>query len=323
MGSSSIAAVVVTFNRKLLLKECLDALLKQTHPIDRIYLIDNASTDGTLDFLEGLGYLTHPLIEYIRLPSNTGGAGGFYEGLKHAHQASYDWIWVMDDDAEPMPNALEILLNSKSPEELKIFSGLCGIKIGLDGSPQYVHRGRFSSSIGAVPLTMQEAQSEQAISYASFVGLLINTKAIDLIGYPLPEFFIWFDDIEYCQRMQTFGPIFYNPASVILHKDNVPSQNGGQSQRVKYRKTGFSNQWKALCGFRNYIYVMRIHGGQTKWWCFNFLLKTIFKVVFFEEGGLYLVNYYIDYWMQGVGFRPFKTIGPSEWSGLNQLIVKK
>ena len=46
----SVAAVVVTFNRKELLCECLDALLAQTCPLSRILLVDNASTDGTADF---------------------------------------------------------------------------------------------------------------------------------------------------------------------------------------------------------------------------------------------------------------------------------
>ncbi len=47
----SVAAVVVTYNRKVLLKECLDALLAQTRPLDSIIVVDNASTDGTRVFL--------------------------------------------------------------------------------------------------------------------------------------------------------------------------------------------------------------------------------------------------------------------------------
>ena len=46
----TVAAVVVTFNRSRLLLECLQALLTQTRPIDRIILVDNASTDGTWIF---------------------------------------------------------------------------------------------------------------------------------------------------------------------------------------------------------------------------------------------------------------------------------
>src|ERR1035441_9411687 len=103
----SIAAVVVTYNRKALLGECLDALLKQTHPLDAIYVIDNASTDGTKEFLNERGYLRESKIRYVPLPDNTGGAGGFYEGLRHAFEAGFDWFWLMDDDVEPYLDGLE------------------------------------------------------------------------------------------------------------------------------------------------------------------------------------------------------------------------
>ncbi len=57
----TIAAVVVTYNRKELLIECLDALMNQTYPLDGIYIIDNASSDGTPELLLEKGYINKPL----------------------------------------------------------------------------------------------------------------------------------------------------------------------------------------------------------------------------------------------------------------------
>ena len=315
-----IAAVVVTFNRKALLMECMDALLNQTYPVDRIYLVDNASTDGTPDALADAGFIGHPKIEYVRLPDNTGGAGGFYEGMKLAHEGAFDWVWVMDDDAEPMPDALALLLSTKTPSSLDGCAALCGVKVGLDGVPQYVHRGRFESGVGPIPLTETEAMTEQTISYASFVGLLINSKAVDQIGYPLPEFFIWFDDVEYCQRLKLVGPIYYNPQSVILHKDNAqpPSKlKGGIWSYIRnYKKTPLSNQWKALCGFRNHTYVMRTHAACGWGWSVRYLAKNLVKLIVFEERGMFLTKFYINYWLQGVGLKAYATIKPAEWARL-------
>ena len=84
-----IAAVVVTYNRKELLKECLDALLRQTYSVDSIILIDNASNDGTPEFLKENGYLDNPKIDYVRLPENTGSAGGFYDGVKRGYKKGF------------------------------------------------------------------------------------------------------------------------------------------------------------------------------------------------------------------------------------------
>ena len=107
----SVTAVVVTFNRKEFLSECLDGLLRQTHPVGHIVIIDNASTDGTAEFLSTAGYLKLDKIEYIRLATNTGGAGGFHEGVKRAYEYGAEWIWMMDDDVEPVPNALQTMLS--------------------------------------------------------------------------------------------------------------------------------------------------------------------------------------------------------------------
>src|SRR4028119_143552 len=96
--AETVAAVVVTYNRKQLLLECIDALLSQTRSLDKIILIDNACTDGTPEILREKGYLDNAYIDYMRLPENIGGAGGFHEGIKRGYEVGYDWLWLMDDD---------------------------------------------------------------------------------------------------------------------------------------------------------------------------------------------------------------------------------
>src|SRR5262245_34479345 len=97
--SDRICAVVVTFNRKPLLAKCLLSLERQSRRPDAILVVDNRSTDGTAAMLaEQFGHLS-----YLRLEANTGGAGGFHEGMKWAYERGFDWLWVMDDDVEAMP----------------------------------------------------------------------------------------------------------------------------------------------------------------------------------------------------------------------------
>ena len=103
----SVCAVVVTYNRRDLLEECLAALAAQTHPVDHLLVIDNASTDGTPELLRER-YADQA--ELVALATNEGGAGGFHEGLRLGHAAGYDWIWLMDDDTIPSPTALQELL---------------------------------------------------------------------------------------------------------------------------------------------------------------------------------------------------------------------
>ncbi len=71
----------MTFNRKFLPCECLEALLRQSFAVDSIFVVDNASSDGTETLLRERGYLNNPRIQYLRLESNLGGAGGFHAGM--------------------------------------------------------------------------------------------------------------------------------------------------------------------------------------------------------------------------------------------------
>ena len=93
-----VSTVVVTYNRYEMLAKSLRALLAQTRVPDEILVIDNASTDETPALFASDAEFDDPLIHYIRLAKNLGGAGGFKEGMRRAAEAGNDWCWIMDDD---------------------------------------------------------------------------------------------------------------------------------------------------------------------------------------------------------------------------------
>ena len=132
-----IAAVVVTYNRKQLLSECLGALLNQTKKLDSVIVIDNASTDGTRELFTDNGLFNLPDIDYCPMENNLGGAGGFYEGIKRAYTQGYDWIWIMDDDTIPQEKALEEFLLAEERIEGKI-SFLASAVYGINHEPMNV-----------------------------------------------------------------------------------------------------------------------------------------------------------------------------------------
>ncbi|MCB0168774.1 MAG: glycosyltransferase family 2 protein [Anaerolineae bacterium] len=216
--SQQVCAVVVTYNRKELLVECLEALDSQTCPVDQIFIIDNASTDGTYEFLADQGYFDEDEVEFIGLPGNRGGAGGFYEGLKRAYADQYDWIWVMDDDSIPEPDALQQLLAAyQRLEPVKPPKLLASRAVWLDRSLHPMNIPQAKTSDPDLALLAAE-QATMSIRFATFVSLLLHRSVIDGYGLPIADYFIWSDDIEYTARIlkQEFGVAV--PASVVVHK---------------------------------------------------------------------------------------------------------
>ena len=96
-----VAAAVVTYNRKDELIKNIEDILSQTYLVDKYFIIDNHGNDNTKEALKERGILDNKIIEYIYLPENIGGAGGFYTAVKLAYDNGYDCVCLMDDDGRP------------------------------------------------------------------------------------------------------------------------------------------------------------------------------------------------------------------------------
>ena len=273
--SESVAAVVVTYNRARLLLECLSGLLNQSRTLEKIIVIDNASTDGTQGILEARGYLTNDKVDYVRVAENSGGAGGFYTGVKRGFEFGFDWLWLMDDDAEPKTDSLELMIPAFIDSETVAVANLV---VGIDSRPQYSHRGWLdlkSTSMQVVRCIAEADLSKNSrLTFASFVGLAIRTSVIPLIGLPKKEFFIHGDDFEYCCRISSIGNIVLNPNSVILHKDH---QKAGMETRVVMGRSSvrvpLDKLWLRYYGLRNLIWLRRRECGPRT--ALRFILKRV------------------------------------------------
>ena len=200
----SVAAVVVTYNRKHLLVKCLEAIRAQSRPCERVFIIDNASTDGTPEHLAAVAPMDDS-IEYIRLPVNTGSAGGFHEGMRRAYDAGYEWLWLMDDDGSPAPDCLEQLLSCQ--EQLDVIGPAVVRPEDPDrltwGLRSVRRDGRFRTwrSIATCQELNRLAPTGIYEGIAAlFNGVLIRRTVPDAIGFVLAELFIWGDENEYLMR---------------------------------------------------------------------------------------------------------------------------
>lgn len=217
MIHEKVIALVVTYNRKELLQRCLDAILGQDYPVDRVLVIDNASTDGTETlFVEGTKYSSRIL--YKRMPSNLGGAGGFKKGLQLASKLECDWVWLMDDDCIAYPDTLSKLIAASEKVAGRV-SFLASSVFGPDNEPMNVPIVDSSLARNGYADWYRNLDSGMIrIQSATFVSLLISQEAIRNVGLPIGSFFIWGDDTEYTMRLtRYYGQAYMVGRSKILH----------------------------------------------------------------------------------------------------------
>ncbi len=286
-----ICTVVVTYNRYELLKECLDSLLNQTFKND-ILLVDNASIDGTEKKIVEDGYLDNKEIIYKRLEKNTGGAGGFYFGVKYAQENDYDYVWLMDDDAEPELNALELLINNLDDTKYSAYAPktLIGTKENNIISA-FGHRGIFDYE-NCLPafqkaIDLKEYEKEKSeIEMASFVGILIPISSVKKVGLPEERFFIHHDDTEYSLRLATLGKILMINDSRIYHKEKRQEEKcerqflGFKKNRIKFERL-----WLKYFGLRNSIFIALKYGkGYKRYFLAIKLYFDLIKdIIFYDD----------------------------------------
>ena len=208
------AAVVVTYNRLPLLRQCLAALTSQTAPGLTIFLIDNASTDGTA---EAVAAMALPNLVYRNTGKNLGGAGGFAYGVREAALAGYDALWLMDDDTLPTPTALAEFLQADRDLHGR-YGWLSGRALAPDGTDQPMNLQRVTPY---KDLPSFDGERIPAVM-ASFVSLFLRTETVRRYGLPIAEFFIWSDDWEYTRRISRAQPCYVVPASRVVHAMQNP-----------------------------------------------------------------------------------------------------
>jgi GT2 family glycosyltransferase len=327
INDKKISAVVVTYNRKELLAQCISALLKQTHHLSRIYIVDNASTDGTQRYLQETGCLGNENVSYIKLDNNTGGAGGFCTGMKVAYDDGSDWIWIMDDDAEPSQDALKALLNPVIDGFVRERDCLTSLLVTSQGDVSYEHRGvikldGFVSNI-VRPLKPSDIRPgiPTLIHHSSFVGLLLPRDIVSDIGYPDRRFFIHYDDVDYSIRLGLAGyKIYLIPNSIIVHKEGRFTVSDKKKTHLfmvsSTRRVSIYKSWIKYYSIRNLIYLCRKYQTNRAVFCLETLIRfvrIVGGIMLYDDRKLERATLVVRAIYDGLYGNLGKNIDPVEW----------
>lgn len=220
--NDDVCVVIVTYNRLEDLKKTLKKYEVQTLLPSSLIIVNNASTDGTYDYVEKWKSETGNFERRVlHSETNRGGAGGFSMGIEEAMKSGCDFIFLSDDDAVPNENMLEKLFDCYSKIENKETIGALCTRVNDQFGISCVHRSMVKKglfSIRRIPTKEKDYEQEYFdVDLLSFVGALLKRQTVEMIGLPLEEYFIHEDDSEYSARIREKGRILCVSDSIMTH----------------------------------------------------------------------------------------------------------
>jgi GT2 family glycosyltransferase len=273
IAAKSVAVVIVTFNRREILRELLSGVGHQTQPVNEIIVVDNASGDGT-----GAMVREHfPQVTYVLSEVNIGAAGGFSLGVQLAYEHGHGWVWLFNDDNRVEPTTLKRLLASAT----RLGDGVITCP-KIHAITHFCHgvlwRGRpipLRNRDSAEPL----ATEPLAVDMVTFNGALLPRSVIDAIGFPRADYFMMFEEWEYCLRAKAAGfktVVLSDVCTTHLHASK-----------------GLAPPWQGYYQTRNHLAMALEHRSPRElfWW-------TVRQVKFAAAATLYL-----DYKWRRIGLR--------------------
>ncbi len=239
----NIAAVVVTYNRLDLLKKVIAGLRNQTQKIDKIFVVNNSSTDGTAEWLAEQNDL-----EIIN-QENLGSSGGQYSGALSAFNAGFEWIWQMDDDVISDEKCLENLMKFAKEDFVVVPKRMTPEGEVFYNDTKEVNMTNPFKSIWTSIVSESDFVGDTILAEGiTFEGPLFHRSIFERVGFAEKKFFITGDDTEYSLRLKKIG------VKTAIVKDAV-------FYRQLPAPTGYDFDWKTYYIIKNLIAMDVLHGN--------------------------------------------------------------
>ncbi len=249
-----LSIVIVNYNNRKLLEECLSSIYKSTHWISfEVIVSDNGSSDGSREMIKD----KFPEVKLIENKENLGFSKASNLGLKIA-DARYSML--LNDDT--------VVLSSEG-------GSASGGEAALDKMVQFMDRHREAGACGAKLLntdgTVQrqgglfgrkfwQAKGPAAVDFVIGAALMVRKEVIDKVGIMDENLFFYNDDLDWCMSIRKAGwKIYFLPEAPIVHY-------GGYSSRRAFNRGLFVE------GFKGGMYFCRKHYGEAAYHLYRLLL---------------------------------------------------
>lgn len=244
-----VAVIIVNWNDAADTIACLDSLARLRTPAGAVYVVDNASDDGSAAAIR----LAHPEAALIQAPRNLGYAGGFNLGRVRALADGAEYLWLLNNDAAVEPTTLDRLVQAARRHGPAIYSPLIA---RTDDPGRLWYAGgtldwRLKSHHLGVAASAGAEDAVRPIAWATGCSLFCPAAVARRVGPMDERYFLYLEDVDWCLAARAAGiPTLHVPAARITH---------GVSRSVARLDPGHVRYY----AWRNYYLLVRKHGA---WW---------------------------------------------------------
>lgn len=240
------AIVIVTFKRQALLGELLESVLALTTAPWRVVVVDNENAAETARIVDDFARRADARwgvaaddpdaaggtsrVLYVGMETNTGGSGGFSEGVRRAYELGAEWFWVMDDDVAVERDGLETLARWSEEAE-----AVMGQRRDFDGG-HFFWQHRFWPRLAIYNPLSRDAwrpgERYKLCNALCFEGGFFSRGVVEKIGVPDARFFIYLDDALYGYLASKVTDVYYVPDYVLSRRREVANQSMGSVRQL-------------------------------------------------------------------------------------------
>ena len=226
-----IGIVTVLFNSDQYLPDFFDSLSKQTNNNFILYIIDNSGHDSGSILAKNLSDFHNIRAKITINRKNLGVATGNNEGIYQALSDGCDWIVLLNNDTRFSADFIKLISDKVNVDKLSVLVP----KIYYESPKNYIwyaggdflklrnhavrHRGMDKLDDGSY-------DTDTLVDYAPTCAMIISSEVFKTVGFMDEEYFVYYDDTDFCYRLKKASiPIYYFPSATLIHK--VGGSTGG------------------------------------------------------------------------------------------------
>jgi GT2 family glycosyltransferase len=203
--------------------ECVESVLKATYPNFSILIVDNGSTDDSVQVLSE----RFPDLPLLQLPENRYYAGGNNAAIAQAISAGADYIMLLNNDTVVHPDFLNSLVDAMNKDSsLAAVGGIVyfyGEDKLIQSTGEYINfRSGYTYTLGHRDKDLNQFAYPRKVDYITGAAILIRSAVLKTIGLLDEHLMLYCEETDWCLRARTKGyRVMFTPNSKVFHKGSI------------------------------------------------------------------------------------------------------